>query len=483
MKFSSQFFDALSDPAYIVDSDFRFQRINRSALSLISGSGTPGTASTCFEHFGQNEACLNCPVPQVFHSEESIEKEIYSKPLARWWQMKAFPIKEAGHIVGVGVISTDISALKTLEQSMPGDHHKIKNFIDRMPIGCILFDPQFKITLWNPAAEKIFGYSEAEALGKHPYDIIVSEEVIQQTDKVKAKLQKGHDNSHRTGENITKDGRTIICNWMNTPIHDADGEVVAILSMAQDITHETTLQKEAIRNAQLATLGQLAASVAHEINSPLNGIINYAELLEERGAQQNKTEELARRINQDATRIEKIVKNLLNYSRDSQEDKEECDARDIITAATEILEVQFKHSAFEISSQWLTPRPLITCNFQKIEQVIINILRNAYEALSEQSSQEKKITFSESIIPCGDDAYYELVIANNGPHIPEEQLKKIMQPFYSTKHHLGGTGLGLCISAEIMKAHGGKLEISSIPGGLTAFSLFFPVDPKQIQQK
>jgi len=483
MKFSSQFFDALSDPAYIVDRGFRFQRLNRSALSLISDTGTAGTASTCFEHFGLNEACLNCPVPQVFHSEEPIEKEIYSKPLARWWQMKAFPIKEAGHIVGVGVISTDISALKSLEQSLTGDHHKIKNFIDRMPIGCILFDPQFKITLWNPAAEKIFGYSEAEALGKHPYDIIVSEEVVKQTEQVKAKLQKGHDNSHRTGENITKDGRTLMCSWMNTPIRGADGEVVAVLSMAQDITHETTLQKEAIRNAQLASIGQLAASVAHEINSPLNGIINYAEMLEENGQQKTRTSELAQRINHEATRIEKIVKNLLNYSRDSEDDRELCDIHEIITAATEILAVAYKHSPVELSSQWLTPRPLINCNFQQIEHVIINIIRNAYEALSELDSQERHIHVSESLIPYGEHTYYELVIANNGPHIPEEQLQKIMQPFYTTKQHLGGTGLGLCISAKIMEAHSGKLEISSTPGGLTAFSLFFPVDPEDIQQK
>jgi len=483
MKFSSQFFDALSDPAYIVDSDFRFQRLNRSALTLIADIGTSGSAQTCFEHFGLDEVCLNCPVAQVFRTGEATNKELYRKPLAQWSQVKAFPIREADRIVGVGVISTDISGLKTLESSLSGDNHKIKNLIDRMPIGCILFDPQFKITLWNPAAEKIFGYTEAEALGKHPYEIIVSEEVIKQTDEVKAKLQKGHDDSHRTGENITKDGRTIICSWMNTPIHGADGEVVSILSMAQDITHETMLQKETIRNAQLASIGQLAASVAHEINSPLNGIINYAEMLEDRGVQNSKTAELAVRINHEATRIEKIVRNLLNYSRDSRDDRELCDIREIITAATEILEVRFRHSNVRLSSQWLAPRPLISCNFQQIEQVIINIIRNAYEALSELGSQEKFITFNETIIPYGENAYYELVIANNGPHIPEEHLQKIMQPFYTTKQHLGGTGLGLSISAKIMEAHGGKLEISSVSGGLTAFSLFFPVDPQQIQQK
>jgi len=381
------------------------------------------------------------------------------------------------------VTSTDISALKTLERSLSDDNHKIKNLIDRMPIGCILFDPQFKITLWNPAAEKIFGYSEAEALGKHPYEIIVSEEVIKQTDEVKAKLQKGHDDSHRTGENITKDGRAILCSWMNTPIHGADGEVVSILSMAQDITHETTLQKEAIRHAQLASIGQLAASVAHEINNPLNGIINYTEMLEVSELQKNRTAELARRINHEATRIEKIVRNLLNYSRDSRDDRDLCDIREIVTAATEILAVSYKHSNVRLSSQWLTPRPLISCNFQQIEQVIINIIRNAYDALSELDTQEKFITFNEKIIPYGENAYYELVIANNGPHIPEDQLQKIMQPFYTTKQHLGGTGLGLCISAKIMEAHGGKLEIRSTPGELTAFNLFFPVDPKQIQQK
>ncbi|MEA1956963.1 MAG: PAS domain S-box protein [Euryarchaeota archaeon] len=108
--------------------------------------------------------------------------------------------------------------------------------IDRMPIGLIVWDTKFRAKTWNPAATKIFGFAEEEALGKHPYELIVPKEAQHHVDNIWRRLLEGDETAHSVNENITKDGRTIICEWLNTPLKEADGTVVGVLSMAQDIT-------------------------------------------------------------------------------------------------------------------------------------------------------------------------------------------------------------------------------------------------------
>ena len=108
--------------------------------------------------------------------------------------------------------------------------------IDRMPIGLIVWDTKFRAKTWNPAATKIFGFAEEEALGKHPYELIVPKEAQLHVDNIWRRLLEGDETAHSVNENITKDGRTIICEWLNTPLKEADGTVVGVLSMAHDIT-------------------------------------------------------------------------------------------------------------------------------------------------------------------------------------------------------------------------------------------------------
>ena len=108
--------------------------------------------------------------------------------------------------------------------------------IDRMPIACIVWDQQFRVTSWNPAAEKIFGFCADEALGRQPHGLILSERASRQVDEIWARLLVGDDTAHSVNENLTKDGRTIICEWSNTPLIDPEGKIIGVLSMAQDIT-------------------------------------------------------------------------------------------------------------------------------------------------------------------------------------------------------------------------------------------------------
>ncbi|MBC8263422.1 MAG: PAS domain S-box protein, partial [Anaerolineales bacterium] len=139
--------------------------------------------------------------------------------------------------------------------------------IERMPIGSITWDTEFRVKSWNPAAERIFGFTAQEALGKHPYGLIVPREAQPQVDDIWRRLLEGDTTAHNINENVTKDGRTIICQWSNTPLTKADGTVLGILSMVQDIT-ERKRAEEALerRVSELNALNAMAAIVNESLD-------------------------------------------------------------------------------------------------------------------------------------------------------------------------------------------------------------------------
>ena len=234
------------------------------------------------------------------------------------------------------------------------------------------------------------------------------------------------------------------------------------------------LEGKLLKSHKMASIGQLAASVAHEINNPINGIINYAQLLLNQKELTEKQTDLAFRIKKEGSRIEKIVKSLLNYSRDTESQKKDNNLKSIVYEALTILDQSFRKDSIKIKFEWDNNFPLVNCNFQQIEQVLVNILRNAYQALSQNLPDNRQIIIRGEVLDCS----LRLTIANNGPNIPPEMRELVLKPFTTTKDDSEGTGLGLSISGKIMKEHNGKLEIHSEVAGLTEMILVFPLGEK-----
>ena len=470
------FFESFPDSALVVDTNYNVDLINDSACKIHGISQEKTVGKKCFHLYGESVPCLNCPLPEVVEGGRSIEKELFRENQKAWHLLTSFPISTHNGEVLVGIISKDITSTKTAEQILIDFNYKIKKFIDRMPIACILWDKEFRVSMWNPAAEEIFGYSEKEVIGKHPYEIIVPPDMIPETDSVKHKLEKGSDRSHRAGENITKDGQRIYCSWLNTPIQDSEGEVISVLSMAQDVTMERRMQNETLRSAQLASIGELAASVAHEINNPINGVINYCQLLlNDRQKLESRQIEILERTIKEGDRVASIVKGLLNFAREPSESMVPCDVRGIVEESIELLRPAIRKNDIEISMNGHGCNPVIRCNPQQIEQVVINIIKNAIDALREVSQENKKI-----IICCRREENenkneFILAIENNGPAIPLHLQEKIFEPFMTTKENGAGTGLGLGISLEIMRRHGGTIRVRSEKEKPVEMALVFPL--------
>lgn len=468
------FFESFPDSGLVVDADYNVSLINDSACRLQDVSTEDALGQKCYRLYGESGPCMNCPVSEVAETGRAVEKEIFREELKVWHLIKAFPLSNQNDDILVGIISKDITSTKTAEMVLVDFNYKVKSFIDRMPIGCILWDKGFRVSMWNPAAEKIFGYSESEVMGMHPYDIIVPSDLIPQTDSVKQKLQKGSDSSHRTGENITKDGRRVYCSWLNTPVQGADGEVISVLSMVQDVTLERRTQNETIRSAQLASIGELAASVAHEINNPINGVINYCQLLlNDHQKLEPKQADILQRVLKEGDRVASIVKSLLNFAREPSASMAHHDLREIVEEATTLLKPEFRKKGIEIRLIEDECRSGIKCNPQQIEQVIINVLKNAIDALSESTQDKKTIVISCRKEEVEHKNEFILAIENNGPAIPLHLQEKIFEPFMTTKKSGAGTGLGLGISLEIMRRHGGTIRVSSEPEKPVEMALVF----------
>lgn len=190
-----------------------------------------------------------------------------------------------------------------------------------MPNGCIMWNLDFLVVSWNPAAARIFGFTKEEALGKHPYELIVPKSAQLDTDRIWQRLLEGDISATSVNENITKDGRTITCDWTNTPLRE-DGNIVGVLSMVQDIT-ERKLAEEQLRESEgrvrqmqkMEAIGQLAGGIAHDFNNILMVILGFSDLLRLKLASDDSLLEYARTIKTAALKVSDLTNQFLAFSR------------------------------------------------------------------------------------------------------------------------------------------------------------------------
>jgi PAS domain S-box-containing protein len=260
---------------------------------------------------------------------------------------------------------------------------------------------------------------------------------------------------------------------------DKNGKAISALGFTHDITELKSLQGKAVRLAQMATVGELSAVVAHEVNNPLSGVINYAQIMLNRCDSDGQDKEMLERIVKEGNRIAKIVNSLLVVSHDSGHEKTLTHLEPVVSESLSLLSHFLKKDAIRVDVNIPRELPAIRCNAQQIEQVILNIVRNAHHALLEGTlagADERHIIIEAESIVLDNKKYVRLSIDNNGPNIPEELREKIKEPFLTTKPAGIGTGLGLSVSNDIMADHNGMLKIESEPEEYTKMTLYFLLD-------
>ncbi len=251
-----------------------------------------------------------------------------------------------------------------------------------------------------------------------------------------------------------------------------------VLVHTDDITEKKAMQAETMRAGHLASLGELAAGVAHEINNPINGIISLGEILKSQCDKNGNDDEIPTRIINEGERIAKIVRNLLSFARDWEEEPGPVDIIDIVSDTLGLIEKQISKNGINLSVNIPPDLPKVKALRQEIQQVFINILSNAQYALNQKFpgfDEQKTLEIRSEVIETDGIKKVRTLFYDQGTGIPEKVLEKIMNPFFSTKPKGEGTGLGLSISHGIIKNHDGNLEFKSMEGKYTRVTVDLPV--------
>ena len=279
------------------------------------------------------------------------------------------------------------------------------------------------------------------------------------------------------------------------PLREGD-RVAAAMVILTDVTEKRVLEAHAIRNARLASLGVIAASVAHEINNPNNAIQFNASILARSWEDLRKVLDQHRRdygdftiggvpvdraltglprlvegIVKGAQRIEKIVGNLKHMARPDAGDLDHAvDLGEVLPMAMSILQSQIHRYTDHCRLELPEALPYVRGNAQQLEQVFINLILNALQALPERAAA---VLISAGLEPEGE--FVRVCVADEGRGMAEEVRERVTEPFFTTRGTTGGTGLGLSICARIIQHHSGRMEIDSAPGAGTRVSVLLPL--------
>ncbi len=323
----------------------------------------------------------------------------------------------------------------------------------------------------NKATCDLLGYSEAELVGRHA-SIFISDEIIKGKNESGSIFEEGSRNVETTY--LDKDGRKIPVLFASSIIHGEESSFAGAVCVAQDIT----IQTEAIRASHLASLGEMAAGVAHEINNPINGIINLAQILaDDIENKEALTTEIPLRIIKEGDRIATIVRSLLFFARETEKEKAEIRVNDIMNEVLSLTETQILRDAILLEVDFPEELPSIYGNFQQLQQVFLNIINNARYALNSKFSTahpDKYLIIRARKKLINNQPEIEILFLDYGIGIPENLQAKVMNPFFTTKPAGRGTGLGLAISHGIITDHKGRLNIESSEGEFTGITITLP---------
>ena len=374
----------------------------------------------------------------------------------------------SGKIVGTVGVVHDLTEIRRLEDELNTKNRFMANILQDSADAIITMNPDEIITSWNRGAESIFGYSAAEAVGK-PIHILVPPDLREsrELEKLQEKMRsQGAVRSYQT-ERLTKDGRRIQVIFTRTAIRDDSGRVVGASAVLKDVTFYRNLEKQLADAEHLATLGELSAGLAHEVKNPLAGIKGAIDVIRESLAPENEHREILGDVLHEVNRIDKIVRDLLNYAKPRPASHSDVRLQDIVQRIVGIVRQSSNNQSVTIRVAELNEIPGFTGDETQLEQVVLNLLLNARNVTPPGGNIDVRLSYDR------DEHRVHLQVEDNGPGIPEEIRKKIFQPFFTTR--TDGTGLGLATCLKNVQYHGGSVDVESEMGVGTRFNVTIPL--------
>jgi PAS domain S-box-containing protein len=338
-------------------------------------------------------------------------------------------------------------------------------------------DRDHRIVKINDAHARWYGHPPEWFVGRRCYEVFEKRQQICPHCPGVESMKTGEVGQVET-EGVRDDGRRLNVRLHTAPYLQADG-TLGFIEVVEDVTERRQIEAQSQQVARLADLGEMASGIAHEINNPVAGVISCAELLKTRLPRENPCQEIADRILREGNRIANIVKSLLSVAHPGKTAEEMFSVSESLASVMTLYEHKLEKAGINVSVEIAEKLPLVRGDRQKIEQVLLNLISNAYYALNARypdGDPDKSLRIKACCCESAGQQSLRIEVHDTGAGIPDEIVGRIFDPFFTTKPAGSGTGIGLGICARIVKLHGGEIRVESEFGRYARFTVELPLD-------
>jgi two-component system sensor kinase FixL len=334
------------------------------------------------------------------------------------------------------------------------------------------------VTTWNQAAETMFGYASSEMIGR-PITLLLPPDRHHEEAMILARLRQGERLRHYETVRLRKDGSEFAVSLTVSPILNSSGQIIGASKIVRDVTTERQsrsriqeLQAELVHVSRLSTMGQMASAIAHELNQPLTAIGNYAGALgrvlavESGDVNVDRVRDVVERIRQQTNRAGEVIRRLRDHVAKRSTARQREDVNAVVREAVELGLIGTRHLGVQTTMRFDEAAGTALLDRIQIGQVVINLVRNAVEAM--ESSEHRELIVST----CPTGGAVEIAVTDSGQGIAPEIAGRLFEPFVTSKP--SGLGLGLSICRELIEAHGGQLSASPGARGGMTFTIRLP---------
>lgn len=455
----------------VQNRDYRLIGYNREFAEKFN----PSRGCHCYEAYkGRKEKCLVCPVEKTFsdgQSHYSEESGVDKDGTTKHWLVKTAPIRNArGEIVAAMEMNLDISERKNLETRLERSEKKYYDIFNNIPNPVFVLDREtLEILDCNGSAEPLYSYPRAELVGRDFLTLFAEDgpswyETLQQSRTL-------HQVKH-----LTSDGKHLFVNMRLSPL-EYPGRA-ALLVTISDITKRLEAEQQLIHASKMATLGEMATGVAHELNQPLAVIKTASSFFMKKVTKEESIDPqilgtLAREVDSHVDRATKIINHMRQFGRMSDPELSRVSLNRVLQRAFEIFHQQLKVRGIDVNWKLAEDLPDVMGDADRLEQVMINLLINARDAIEEQAPAADHKEIEIATWHTAREAGFR--VCDSGVGIPLVAQTKLFDPFYTTKKVGKGTGLGLSISYGIIKECGGSIRAEESALGGACFACRFPL--------
>ena len=471
--FGFDLFDALPDMYFLLDVDGEILKLNRKAAEIIKvnlksyPTNFLDLVDLCNRE-GVNNVFFQCI---SFGKTTDIETQflLAKKEIEVRISFSIYKLNLDGNkIEYIFAFAKDITEQKVKEIEL----QKFFNIAESSLNPILITDLNGKMIYVNPAFIKVSGFRKEELIGKNPRIFGSGKLPKKFWDKMWQTIASGKVWFGEV-EDRKKNGEPFYTQLLISPIFDKEEKVTGYFGIHRDLSEKRTLEKQLIHTQKMESIGTLAAGIAHEVGNPLASISALVQVAQ-RSTEDAFIKEKLNLVKSQVTRISKIIRDLVDFSRPSNFELQRVNINECLKEAVEITKVGTKAKTIEFNVKLSDDIPNLPLVADQLEQVFVNILLNAVDAINEvkDEKKEKRISIESSLSK--DEAI--ITFTDTGSGISEGNLTKIFEPFFTTKSSGTGTGLGLWVSYGIIKSFQGNLEVQSNTGLGTTFTIKLPVD-------